>query len=271
MPQGICCRKQPGKRLTDRIRESPSMINLKLGGMMKRLARRAGIHVERLSALTCPRMRLISLLRQLGTEQVVDVGANTGQFAKGLRADGYQGRIISIEPLREANDMLRLAAKDDPNWIVAERAAIGSSCGDTIINVSRNGVSSSLLPINSLHTEAEQASITVGQETVSVTTLDELCKLYGIATDQQAFLKVDVQGYESQVLAGGCASLSLFKGVQLELSLVELYDGQALAWELIDLMHRHGFALWSLERGFSDPRTGQLMQCDGIFVQYKAV
>jgi len=55
--------------------------------------------------------------------------------------------------------------------------------------------------------------------------------------------------------------------VQLELSLVPLYEGSLLYREVMDLMHTLSFQLHWLQPGFSDPESGQLLQADGLFVR----
>jgi len=82
-----------------------------------------------------------------------------------------------------------------------------------------------------------------------------------------ALLKMDVQGYEEAVLRGAHRSLSMVRGVQLELSLVPLYEG---AWSFSDAVEHFqasGFELVSLEPGFYDHSTGRLLQVDGIFMR----
>ena len=79
-------------------------------------------------------------------------------------------------------------------------------------------------------------------------------------------LKIDTQGFESEVLAGADGLVSEFGAVQLELSLVELYAGQALFDDLYALMGRHGLRLHIIDPGFSDA-TGRMSQCDGLCVR----
>ena len=60
-------------------------------------------------------------------------------------------------------------------------------------------------------------------------------------------------------------ALSRVVGLQLELSMVPLYDGQPLIDDLIGSVRTMGFVLMSLEPDFYDQSTGQLLQADGIF------
>ena len=79
-------------------------------------------------------------------------------------------------------------------------------------------------------------------------------------------LKIDVQGYEKNVLIGAAESLKKVALLQLEMSITRLYEGELLYLEMIDYLDKLGFRLVSVEGGLSDPITGELQQMDGIFV-----
>jgi hypothetical protein len=85
--------------------------------------------------------------------------------------------------------------------------------------------------------------------------------------DRRILLKLDVQGYESQVLAGAAKLLPHTLAVQLEMSLLPLYDGEVLMPEICTTMAANGFNLSDLEPSFRDPTTGRLLQVDGIFTR----
>jgi hypothetical protein len=114
------------------------------------------------------------------------------------------------------------------------------------------------------HSGAAPESIYIGREKVSVNRLDDICK---ISPNDRIMLKIDTQGYERQVLEGGCRTISACRVVQSEMSLLQLYEGQMLARELWDLMDALGFELWSLVPDFFHPASFQLLQFDGVFVR----
>jgi methyltransferase FkbM-like protein len=87
-----------------------------------------------------------------------------------------------------------------------------------------------------------------------------------IEGSRSTYLKIDVQGAEAQVIAGAEATLPMMSAVQLELSMVGLYDGAPLFDEIIETMDGHGFRLAGLEPGLSDV-DGRLLQVDGLFVR----
>jgi FkbM family methyltransferase len=230
----------------------------------RRLAKWCGYEILRPPRAYATQRSLAGLLRQEEINLVLDVGANLGQFADELWAAGYTGRVISFEPLASAHAQLVGKAGRYPNWTIADRTALGAETGSVAIHVSGNSVSSSILPMLPSHSRAAPNSAYVGTETVPMHRLDDLCVL---SAADRAILKIDAQGFERQVLEGAPRLLASCRAVIAEMSLVPLYEGQALGRELWDLLAARGFDTWSLEPGFRDPVTGRMLQCDGIFVR----
>lgn len=239
--------------------------------LVKSVAQSLGCTIQRISPYSSPALRLSMLLRSLDASVVIDIGANEGQFAAELRAAGYGGRIVSVEPLSAAHAALSKAAARDTRWTVADRCAVGAAPGKATLHVAGNSVSSSLREMTAAHLDAAAYSKYVGTEEVCVVTLNDLVAEYAGSSDAGVFVKLDVQGHERDVLEGAGSRLDTIGGVQLELSLVELYAGQALMQDQIKFLADHGLSLWSLDRGFMDGRTGRLLQCDGTFVRESAI
>lgn len=78
-------------------------------------------------------------------------------------------------------------------------------------------------------------------------------------------MKIDTQGFEIKVPKGAEVSLSRIYTVQVEMSLIALYDGEMVFDEMCVYMRKIGYALVAIENGFSDPNSGHLLQIDGIF------
>jgi len=202
----------------------------------------------------------------MNIDVLFDVGANQGQYAADVRVEGYKKKIVSFEPLPDAYALLAEKAKKDPDWIVHPRCAVGSAPGETMINIAGNSYSSSLLPMTSAHSDSAPDSVYVGQAKTEVITLDSVFDTY-VKPGERVFLKIDTQGFEKFVLEGARESLKRIAGVQLELSIVELYSGQMLYEYFFDFLKAQGFYLWSLEPGFYNPESGQLLQFDGVFAR----
>jgi len=195
---------------------------------------------------------------------VLDVGANIGQYGSRVRAEGYRNRIVSFEPLSSAYDILKNFAKSDKSWFIHERCAVGSRLGETEINISKNSYSSSLLPMCSILSDAAPNTIYIGKDRTKIINLDSIFGDYH-NVGERVFLKVDTQGYEKEVLDGAKDCLKHITGVQLELSVVPLYESQQLYDYFFQYMKEAGFYLWALVPGFSNEKSGQILQFDGIF------
>lgn len=231
-----------------------------------KMALRSGLHRANLDLVRNPYpVRVSTALRWLATTTVLDVGANIGQYGSALRSSGFEGRIISCEPLPDAYGHLARRAGSDPGWTTLH-TAVGADNGTLEINVSANSYSSSALTMTDAHLDAAPGSQTIGTETVPVTTVAGIVKQHEVDPGH-TLLKVDTQGYESPVLDGAAGLLPRFAAVQLELSFVPLYAGQQLFPELTERLADEGFEIYAIEAGFADPRTGRMLQCDGLFVR----
>ncbi|MDJ1180587.1 FkbM family methyltransferase [Roseofilum sp. BLCC_M91] len=211
--------------------------------------------------------RLKRLLDYHQIDLIFDVGANKGQYARYLREIGYGGKIVSFEPLSQCHDQLQALSQSDPLWEIAPQGALGDRNGEIEINVSANTLSSSVLGMLDDHVEAAPESAYINQEKVALRTLDSLAANYLTQEIQAPFLKLDVQGFEMQVLAGATENLSKIKAIQLELSLVPLYEGQILLRETLDKLEEMGYELHQISPDFTDLKTGRMLQVDGIFIK----
>jgi FkbM family methyltransferase len=199
------------------------------------------------------------LLREEQIDCVVDVGANEGQYAQRMRQLGYRGEILALEPIAEAFERLSTNFSTDAAFH-AEQIAAGSSSQSGLINISSNSVSSSMLPMTDRHTAADPKSAYDSVQTTTVRPLDALD-----ISGTRIWLKLDVQGTEDKVLEGAEELLMRTQAVQVELSLVPLYKGAPLVEDLVAQLRHLGFEPVYLEPGFSDPRTGVLLQVEGLF------
>jgi FkbM family methyltransferase len=233
---------------------------------IRNLLRKAGFEFYRYSIHTSTGAQLNRLLASHVVELVLDVGANEGHYALELRAHGYNGRIVSFEPLASAHARLTAAAARVPRWSVAPRMALGDADGEVVLNIAGNSLSSSILQMLPRHERAAPRSAYVGSETVPLKRLDAVAaKLLGDA--ERVLLKIDTQGYEDRVMAGAADLLDRVVAVQMELSLVALYSGQLLFDEMRARMVALGFDLFALFPGYAHEETGQTLQVDGFFVR----
>jgi len=204
-------------------------------------------------------------MRSLKIDLVIDVGANQGQFGLELRRGGYLGRIVSIEPLEAPFRRLSQSAAREEPWSVV-RSAVGQHAGTATMHVAANGgASSSFLAMLDAHAESAPDAQYVADEPVDVATLDDLVEPH-LGDAASVFTKIDVQGFELHVLAGADATLARSTMVQIEMSLVPLYEAAPAYRQILDCMEELGFFLVGVEPGFASG-TGVLLQADGLFAR----
>lgn len=188
---------------------------------------------------------LQQFLTSFRVDCIFDVGANDGQYAMLVRAIGFDGPIISFEPVPRLAVSLRKRAASDPNWFV-EETALGEVERMTDFKIMRaNQVSSILEPDSaSIHLPAYQVV-----ETLRVRT-GVVAKYFDSYRDKlkfsRAFLKTDAQGADLAVIKGAGIRLRDFVGLQTELSFARMYRGQDDYRTAIDFFEQNGFELSAL-------------------------
>lgn len=237
-----------------------------LSTAIKQVLRRVGIEARRYGVQTSSDAQLGQILKHLGVDLVLDVGAHEGQYGLRLRALGYRGRIVSFEPLYRPYVRLVEASRRDPRWEVAPRTALGETDGVVTVRVSAHSLSSSILEMLPLHEDAVPGSGIIGSESTPLARLDGIALPY-ILGAKVIFLKIDTQGYEDRVLAGAREILERVAAIQIELSLVPLYAGQPLWDAMRNMLENMGFELFALFPGHAHASTGRTLQVDGLFVR----
>lgn len=224
-----------------------------------------GILIRKNNAATNEELRRIKLFEHYAIDLVLDIGANKGQYATGIIDAGYKNRIVSFEPLTSANNVIQRKSEKYTNWTVAPRCAIGANSEKIEINISANSVSSTLLNMLDEHYQGAPDSKVIGKEKVQVYPLDEIAEQY-CKNAKNIFLKIDVQGFEQQVLKGAENIIKKAKGIEMEISITPLYENQNwLLPQALDFMAKNGFELNSIVPAFTNNETGIVLQCNGIF------
>jgi len=221
---------------------------------------RAGYHLSYLGEFTPSRRA--QLLAHAGVQDLLDIGANTGQWATAARKAGYRGRLWSYEPGGREFEVCSRAARKNPDWRV-ERCAVGDRPGTMTLHRSENSLFSSLVPVLSRGLDASPDAVQVASEEVTVRTLDEITAgMTGLVG-----VKIDVQGFESQVLGGGPVTLKSAVYLETELSLQPVYEGEPLYREMLDRIAGLGFRLAMVEPVWPDHATGECLQFNGMFLR----
>jgi len=200
------------------------------------------------------------IIKLIHPSSVVDIGANRGQFALLCRGIYPEVEIFSFEPLPNAVKVFRELFEGD-NRVHLFPYAIGKNSGTTEIHVSGRDDSSSLLPITH---QADVFPGTEEMETQQVEVQPLSAFTEQLCLEPPALMKIDVQGYELEVLRGSGELLREFSYIYVECSFEELYSGQPLANEVIDYLHQAGFVLQGVYNLYYDP-SGKAIQGDFLF------
>lgn len=208
-------------------------------------------------------LRIAGLLDRHGVNRVLDVGANTGQYAGWLRKAGWRGPIVSFEPASAAHAELVRAAATDPDWTVAQRMALGRAESEATLHVSNESDMSSLLPMRDDFLATSPTSREIATETVRVRSLDSVFPEYADERDR-VLLKIDTQGSEAAVLDGARKTLPRLAGIQIELSLVCLYEGESGWRAMLDRLSDVGFEPHLVIPGYWSRHLGRMLQFDAV-------
>jgi FkbM family methyltransferase len=205
-----------------------------------------------------------AFLQTLAIKTIIDIGAHSGEFAEMIRRILPDAQIISFEPLKEEFSELERRMQSVADF-KAFNLAVGDENGRMSMHRSDYSQSSSLLPMASLHKEAFPESAGHKEETIEVARLDSAlreCKL-----NPEILLKIDVQGYEDRVIAGGSDTLSSCKAIIIEVSFRELYEGQALFDQIYETLKDKGFNYRGNLYQLLSPLDGSPLQADALFVR----
>lgn len=194
---------------------------------------------------------------------VIDVGANEGQFSRTMRALLPEAKIYAFEPIPECFKRTRQRFIADSNFKIlnlalAERKGLAKftvASGDT--------GASSLLPVGEAQEHYFPHTLQSREIETAIDTLDNV-----MATEMlnsPYLLKLDVQGYEFQVLAGGFRTLANAKLVILEASYEPFYEGQKLFHEVYDVLRNSGFQFRDTFNMMYDMESGRAVQGDFLF------
>jgi FkbM family methyltransferase len=214
------------------------------------------------------RSKRSEVLRRLKNIIVLDVGANIGQYAAELRDSGFEGEIESFEP--DPASFARLQAEGKQARHSCHMIGIGDYAGELKFNLTSDPACNSFRRPASNGLGGENPFVVASNVVVPVQRLDEIERGWA-KPHRRYYLKIDTQGFEREVLIGAEQLMDRIDAIEIELSLSELYEGQALLPELWSIITKAGLRPAWVERGYRDPNEVWLLQVDGLFVREQAL
>jgi FkbM family methyltransferase len=209
--------------------------------------------------------RLQELFSRHNIDTLIDVGGNIGQFRDFIRWEvGFAGQIHSFEPVPELYDQLARKAQGDGRWSV-HNLALGSEVGALKLNVMvGSDFSSFLKPLGTGGRAQRQKNVVAREVEVKVSTLDR--EFGDLLRGRRAFLKLDTQGFDLEVIRGAKRVLRDIPCLQTEISFMPLYDKMPGYNEAIEELKGLGYAAADMFLVAEDD-LGRALEFDCVMVR----
>lgn len=194
---------------------------------------------------------------------VLDIGANTGQFASKVRALFPSAQIYSFEPIQSVYDQLNKKFEFDSKF-KAFNIGLGNSKGK--VSFFQNGFSdsSSLLPMKKLHKESFPKTTNEKEIKIQIDQLDNI--INDLVLESPILIKIDVQGFEDKVISGGEKVIRMASIAIIEVGFYELYENQVMFNAILLNMNNLGFTYKGNYDQLLSPIDGSVLQADAIFL-----
>lgn len=186
----------------------------------------------------------------------IDVGAYNGEWTAMFKKIFPDARVLMVEAQNSKADNLKNLTTQLPGTAF-HIGLLGATSGQQIVfNI--NETVSSALP--------EYKENTFAKETRTTESLDDVIAKAGTDFNAPDFIKLDVQGYELEVLKGAAGAIKTAQFILCEVSLIEINKGAPLIAEVIAFMNAKGFAVYDICSFIRRPLDRALWQTDILFV-----
>ena len=184
---------------------------------------------------------LASVFETYKIDTLIDVGANDGSYGTFARKIGFNGQIISFEPIPKIFDKLKARCASDPGW-VCYNLALGSEKNRKEMNVASHSGFSSLLELTDFAKNRWRASVETHTETVAIERLEDvIIKDFPDFQQRRMLLKMDTQGYDLEVFSGAKKVMSCVYALVSEVSFVHAYKLMPNYHESLKVYEDFGF------------------------------
>lgn len=223
----------------------------------KSLFRLCGLNVTRI-----PRFEAYEWLKGINIRTVLDIGANTGQFASQFHRLLPDARLYSFEPLEDCYNALLKRMGRVPKFH-AFNFALGDTSGQAQMYRNDYTPGSSLLSMEELLKRAFPFTSHATAQRIKIRRLDDIVNELDIV--ENVLVKIDVQGTEDKVIMGGEQLLSRASVLIVETCFEPLYKGQPLFDNIYEMLRQRGFVYTGNESPERNPENGRILYCDSVF------
>lgn len=234
--------------------------------LVKNSLRHFGIRISGISRGELSEEKKIEWLKNMAFKTIIDVGASKGNFSLQFHKIFPTAKIYAFEPLAGCSEIIHKKMEGVNNFKLFS-IALSSFSGESKFFRSSYSGASSLIKMASLQKEIFPATAGETIENIKVDTMDNVFSV--VALPEPILIKLDVQGTEDRVIAGGGKIFSKAKVVITETSFQKLYEGQPLFNDINRQLEALGFkyvGIWG-EGDFRSPVDGRPLQQDSIFMK----
>jgi FkbM family methyltransferase len=224
---------------------------------------RFGFQVKRVDKSIAKEIEKWEWIGKFSINTIIDVGANQGQFAEKILKVFPKGMLYCFEPLPDVFNQLRINFGDKKN-VHLYNFGLGEKDEEVMIFNNEYSPSSSLLEMLDLHKKNFNFAVKTSPKTISIKRLDEF---EAELTQKPILIKIDVQGYEMQVLRGGEKVIEEAEIIIIETTFQQLYKDQPLFNDIYEYFTKRGFYYAGNIEQLLSPIDKHILQADAIFIK----
>lgn len=226
---------------------------------LNRIAKLKGTVAQRLNLAYTGSLELIEIVKPDHPRVIYDVGAHIGTWSLLAKGCIPNATIHAFEPIDAHITAFKKEMKNIPD-ITLHSVALGNRWEELKINITNRSDASSILdPTNNV--DKDYGVRKEKEQTIQVIPLDNYIDKNNIPLPD--FIKLDVQGYELEVLKGATNCLAHAKWILCEVSFLHYYQDQPLFHQIADFLGHYGFSIYAF--GTDTPLGSRCTQADVLF------
>jgi FkbM family methyltransferase len=234
--------------------------------MIQNLIRKFGYEINNIENQEKRKADKWAWLQNLDIETVLDIGANSGQFAEFIIKIFPKTSLYAFEPLESEYSRMNLNLGKNPRF-KAFNIGLGDINGSMDFFISSSSPSSSLLPMEAIHKKLYPKTAEQTKCVVKISRLDDFVNEFNLPIKPNLLIKMDVQGAENKVIEGGKGTFRQAQVVISEVNYFSLYKGQPLFKDIIDLLTELDFVYCGIFEQFNNEKDNLPLFADAFFIK----
>jgi FkbM family methyltransferase len=214
--------------------------------------------------------KMMKRMKKIGVspKTIIDIGANKGQFSNLADYILNPNKIIAIEANPNLEEDLNKNLLHIKNKTILI-SGIGNYEGELPFNFNLDSQVSSFLEVGPDRLEAFPDDKNIEIRNIPIAKLDSLIQISNI--DEPILLKIDVQGFEKEVIEGAINVLKSVRWILIETSFLNLYNGEPNFVEMLDILKSLGFHFKGPMNFHESPDKFNIIEMDALFVKNESI